>query len=73
MTHVKTRQHALKLFPKRHLGAGGLSNLQHAMRRNVSTYQLNTDAIASMVEGKLIPSNPSIVDHHDIRSGGRDP
>ena len=55
------RVYVFKLFPKRSTGASGLSNLQRAMRGNVSTYQLNTDAIASMVEGKLMPRPPAIL------------
>ena len=50
-----------KLYPKRQLGAAGLSNLQRAMRGNVSTYQLNTDAVADMVKGKLMPRPPAIL------------
>ena len=55
------RVYVFKLFPKRQLGAGGLSNLQRAMRGNISTYQMNMDAIASMIEGKMMPRPPSIL------------
>ena len=55
------RVYVFKLFPKRSTGASGLSNLQRAMRGNVSTYQLNTDTVASMVEGKLMPRPPAIL------------
>ena len=50
----------LKLFPKQHLGAGRLSNLQCAIRGSFDTYQLNTDVITSMVEGKLMLRSPAI-------------
>lgn len=53
--------YVFKLFPKRQMGAGGLSNLQRGMRGNVSTYQMNMDAIASMIEGKMMPRPPSIL------------
>ena len=43
------------------MATGGLSNLQQAMRGNVSTYQMNMDAIASMIEGKMMPRPPSIL------------
>ena len=55
------RVYVFKLFPKRTTGASRFANLQRAMRGNVSTYQLNTDAIASMVEGKLMPRPPAIL------------
>ncbi|KAI9566518.1 hypothetical protein HD554DRAFT_1979660, partial [Boletus coccyginus] len=44
-----------KLFPKRVHGARNISGLQHAMQGNVSTYDLDAEGIASMVEGKLMP------------------
>ena len=55
------RVYVFKLFPKRQMATGGLSNLQRAMRGNVSTYQMNMDAIASMIEGKMMPRPPSIL------------
>ena len=53
--------YVFKLFPKRQVGGAGLPNLQRAMQGNVSTYQMNMDAIASMVEGKMMPRLPSIL------------
>ena len=38
-----------------------MASLQQAMCRNVSTYELNTEAIASMVEGNLMPHPPAIL------------
>ena len=55
------RVYVFKLFPKRQMGAGCLSNLQQAMRGNVSTYPMNMDAIASMVEGQMMPRPLSIL------------
>jgi len=53
------RVYVFKLFPKQQ-GARH-ETLQRAMRGNVSTYELNMDAIASMLEGKLMPRPPSIL------------
>ena len=55
------RVYVFKLFPKRPMAVGDLSNLQRAMRGNVSTYQMNMDAIASMIKGKMMPRPPSIL------------
>ena len=55
------RVYVFKLYPKRQLGGNMLSNLQRAMRGNVSTYRLNTDAVADMVKGKLMPRPPEIL------------
>jgi len=54
------RVYVFKLFPKQQ-GAARHETLQRAMRGNVSTYELNMDAIASMLEGKLMPGPPSIL------------
>lgn len=43
------------------MGGAGLSNLQRAMRGNVSTYQLNADAATDMVKGKLMPRPVAIL------------
>ena len=55
------RVYVFKLYPKRQVGAAGLPNLQRAMRGNVSTYQLNTDAVRDMIKGKLMPRPPAIL------------
>jgi len=55
------RVYVFKLFPKCHQGARNISRLQRAMRGNVSTYELNAEGIASMVEGKLMPRPPAIL------------
>jgi hypothetical protein len=55
------RVYVFKLFPKRYHGARNVSGLQRAMRGNVSTYELNAEGIASMVEGKLMPRPPAIL------------
>ena len=53
------RVYVFKLFPKQQ-GARH-ATLQRAMSGNVSTYELNMDAITSMLEGKLMPRPPSIL------------
>ncbi|KAA1476551.1 hypothetical protein DENSPDRAFT_785204 [Dentipellis sp. KUC8613] len=50
------RVYVFKLFPKRVNGhRGDASTLQRGMRGNVSTYAMNIDDIATMVEGNLMP------------------
>ncbi|OCH87122.1 hypothetical protein OBBRIDRAFT_837649 [Obba rivulosa] len=55
------RVYVFKLFPKQ-VGSGrDPSTLQRAMRGNVSTYELNIEGVASMVQGKLMPRPPAIL------------
>ena len=58
---VYPRVYVFKLFPKRRQGIREVSTLQRAMRGNVCSYELNMDAIASMVQGKLMPRPPAIL------------
>lgn len=55
------RVYVFKLYPKR--GAQGFESddLQRAMRGNVSTFEINSKAIASMLEGNLMPRAPAIL------------
>ena len=55
------RVYVFKLFPKRQQGARNMATLQRAMRGNVTTYELNLEAISSMVDGKLMPRPPAIL------------
>ncbi|KIJ13524.1 hypothetical protein PAXINDRAFT_13640 [Paxillus involutus ATCC 200175] len=55
------RVYVFKLFPKRQGGVWDTSMLQRAMRRNVSTYDLNMEGITSMVEGRLMPRPPALL------------
>ncbi|KIK91578.1 hypothetical protein PAXRUDRAFT_149188 [Paxillus rubicundulus Ve08.2h10] len=52
----------IKLFPKQ---KGSIhwdsSNLNSGLQGNVSTYCMNTQDIASMVEGQLLPPNPTFL------------
>lgn len=48
-----------KLFPKS--GGGSADGLQRGMRGNVSTYELNVDAMAAMVKGRLMPCPPVVL------------
>lgn len=59
IAHLYPRVYVFKLFPKS--GAGPVEGLQRGMRGNVSTYELNADAVAAMVEGKLMPRPPAIL------------
>lgn len=55
------RVYVFKLFPKCQQAVRNMASLQRAMRGNVSTYKLNTEVIASMVEGNLMPCPPAIL------------
>ena len=59
IAHLYPRVYVFKLFPKS--GAGMTAGLQRGMRGNVSTYELNVDAMAAMVEGQLMPRPPSVL------------
>lgn len=55
------RVFVFKLFPKRVGGVRDVSSLQRAMRGHVSSYELDSQGIMSMVEGKLMPRPPVIL------------
>jgi len=59
IAHLYPRVYVFKLFPKS--GAGPTDGLQRGMRGNVSTYELNVDAMMAMIEGQLMPRPPSIL------------
>lgn len=59
IAHLYPRVYVFKLFPKS--GAGPMEGLQRGMRGNVSTYELNVDAMTAMVEGQLMPRPPTIL------------
>ena len=59
IAHLYPRVYVFKLFPKS--GGGSAGGLQRGMRGNVSTYELNVDAMAEMVEGKLMPRPPAVL------------
>ena len=51
--------YVVKLFPKnRH---GNPNTMQHALRGNVTTFDLNMDKIVGMVNGQLMPQLPNIL------------
>ena len=59
IAHLYPRVYVFKLYPKS--GAGSAAGLQRGMRGNVSTYELNVDAMVAMVEGQLMPRPPAIL------------
>ena len=59
IAHLYPRVYVFKLFPKS--GAGVVDGLQRGMRGNVSTYELNVNAMVAMVEGQLMPRPPAIL------------
>ena len=61
IAHLYPRVYVFKLFPKRGTGENEVDGLQHAMRGNVSTFEINNDAILGMLEGQLMPRPPMIL------------
>ena len=59
IAHLYPRVYVFKLFPKS--GGGATDGLQRGMRGNVSTYELNVQAMTEMVEGKLMPRPPAVL------------
>jgi hypothetical protein len=54
------RVFVVKLFPKTNAGLR-VDQLQSAMRGNVTTFELNSDMIASMISGTLMLQPPAIL------------
>ena len=54
IAHLYPRVYVFKLYPKQRF-TSDLSTLQRAMRGTVSTFALDLDGIAAMVEGNLMP------------------
>ena len=59
IAHLYPRVYVFKLFPKS--GGGPTDGMQRGMRGNVSTYELNVEAMMAMVEGKLMPRAPTVL------------
>ena len=59
IAHLYPRVYVFKLFLKS--GGGPTDGMQRGMRGNMSTYELNVDAMTAMVEGKLMPRPPTIL------------
>jgi len=55
IAHIYPRVFVFKLYPKTVNHGQQPATLQRGMRGNVSSYDLNVDAAAAMVEGKLMP------------------
>jgi hypothetical protein len=55
------RVYVFKLFPKKVNGNRNAETLQRGMRGNVSTFELDSKGIASMLEGNLMPRLPAIL------------
>ena len=55
IAHIYPRVFVFKLYPKTRGYGQQPATLQRGMRGNVSSYDLNVDAAAAMVEGKLMP------------------
>ena len=61
LAHVYPRVFVFKLHPANLHAAFPAANRQSAMRGNVSTYALDSTAIADMLVGRLMPRPPSIL------------
>lgn len=59
IAHLYPQVYVFKLFVKS--GGASADGLQRGMRGNVSTYELNVDAMAAMVEGQLMPRSPAVL------------
>jgi hypothetical protein len=59
IAHLYPRVYVFKLFPKS--GGGPTDGMQRGIRGNVSTYELNVEAMTAMVEGKLMPRSPMVL------------
>lgn len=55
IAHLYPRVFVFKLYPKSTGYAPEPATLQRGMRGNVSTYDLNVDAVTAMLEGSLMP------------------
>ncbi len=55
IAHLYPRVYVFKLFPKRQGAVADESQLQRAMRGNVTTYAFDQESIANMLSGKLLP------------------
>jgi hypothetical protein len=55
------RVYVFKLFPKNREGGFNADQLQRGMHGTVSTYDLDIDGIASMIEGRLMPQSPAVL------------
>ncbi|KAG9093512.1 hypothetical protein FS749_014256 [Ceratobasidium sp. UAMH 11750] len=62
IARVYPRVFVMKLFPKStaHHGLDD-DQLQGALRGNVTSFELNSDAIADMIEGNLMPQKPAVL------------
>ena len=60
ITHLYPRVYVFKLYPKDLNCQPNKSTLQHGMRGNVSTYDLDAKGVASMVQGNLMP-HPTLI------------
>lgn len=59
IAHLYPWVYVFKLFPK--LGGSSVEGLQRGMRGNVSTYELNANAMVAMVDGQLMPRPPAVL------------
>jgi len=55
------RVYVFKLYPRKFHGIRDATSLQRGMRGNVSTYDMDMEGIAKMVEGNLMPRPPAVL------------
>ena len=61
IARVFPRVFVVKLFPKDKRGGFDPDSLQNAMKGNVTSFDLNTDKVADMIEGRLMPQMPAVL------------
>ncbi|KAG8710982.1 hypothetical protein FRC12_000130 [Ceratobasidium sp. 428] len=63
IARIFPRVFVIKMFPRDLSVRNGLSDdqLQNALRGNVTTFELNSNAIADMINGNIMPQRPAIL------------
>ncbi|EUC56046.1 ATP-dependent DNA helicase PIF1, putative [Rhizoctonia solani AG-3 Rhs1AP] len=61
VSRVYPRVFVIKLFPKKGSAGIPLEQLQNGMRGNVTSFEVNSDMIADMISGSLMPQPPEIL------------
>ena len=59
ITRKFPRVYVIKLFPKTQ--QGNPETMQHGLKGNVMTFELNMDKICEMVNGQLMPQSPNVL------------
>ncbi|KAI0085329.1 hypothetical protein BDY19DRAFT_868979, partial [Irpex rosettiformis] len=55
------RSAVVKLYPKDRNKGYDVNSLYHGLQGNITTYDFNMEAIADMIEGRLMPQHPRLL------------